>query len=311
MRVVPMTSMAKMAPWQLALVQRVGTPKNFATTFVFGGLNKQVRTEDRVIDSDGGPLRLRVYSPRRTPETPRPLVVAIHGGGWVLGGLNPTDWMCSTIADGLDAIVVSVEYRLAPEHPFPSGLDDCFRALAWSTENAAMLGATAGRTGIVGDSAGGNLAAVVSLLARDAGGPPIHHQALLYPAIDAAAATDSYRHNKDAPMLTAADMDAYYGHYVGARGDRLDWRVSPLRAASHRFLPPALIQVAGHDPLHDEGVQYAAVLRANGVPVKLTEYPAMPHGFLSFPRFNRDAGPALQEVIDEQRRALRPQTKQE
>lgn len=224
------------------------------------------------------------------------MIIYIHGGGWVIGSVEMGDWMCSTTALEVDAVVVSIEYRLAPRHKFPAAVEDCYAALLWCSENAAALSADATRLGIMGESAGGNLAAVTCLLARERGGPQIRRQALLYPVTDGSISTPSYRHNKDAIILPAADMRAFYHHYLPAGAGPLDWRVSPLHAPHHAGLCPAIIIVAGHDPLHDEGVLYAEKLRACGVPVILKEYPAMPHGFANSPHLARDAAPALNEI---------------
>jgi acetyl esterase len=220
-------------------------------------------------------------------------VVYFHGGGFVFGDLRGGDWICGTVARDVGAIVVSVDYRLAPKHPFPAGVDDCFAALVWAAAHTDELGADAGRIGLMGESAGGNLAAVVALMARDADGPVVRHQSLLYP-VTGAYGSESRRANADAFILTAADMSKFDELYAG---DRNDWRVSPLAAPSLAGLPPALIVVAGHDPLHDDGVQYADALRAAGIDAQLIDYPAMPHGFLNFPRFARDAKPAMAAVV--------------
>ena len=254
-------------------------------------------------DSTAGDIPIRVYrsSAGSGAGTVKPLIVYFHGGGFVYGDLRGGDWMCGTVANELDAVVVSVAYRLAPKHPFPAGVDDCFAATVWAVAHAGELGADPGHVGVMGESAGGNLAAVVALMARDKGGPAIHHQALLYP-VTGAVGSESRRVNADAFILTAADMRRFDELYAG---DHDDWRVSPLLAASFAGLPPAIIEVAGHDPLHDDGVQYADALRAAGVEVELREYPAMPHGFLNFPRFARDAAPGIAAVVASQRAALR------
>jgi acetyl esterase len=199
---------------------------------------------------------------------------------------------------------VSVDYRLAPAHRFPAAVEDCWDALRWAAGNAASLGATANRLGVMGESAGGNLAAVMCLMARAHGGIRIDHQALIYPAVDVLAETESRRRYADGMILTGADVAAFHRHYLGPDPDPCDWRVSPLRASSHAGLPPALVQVAGHDMLRDEGVAYARALEAAGVPVTRTEYSAMPHGYLNFPRFSRDARAAIDEVVAAQRRTF-------
>jgi acetyl esterase len=294
MRRMPGSSVATATPEQIERNSGAGAPEAIASVLM-GKRPGTVSTEDRTVEG----IPLRIYTPLRAGSA-RPLIVYFHGGGFVFGDLRGGDWMCGTVADGLDAVVVSVDYRLAPKHPFPAGIDDCYTALGWVAGHASELGADPGRLGVMGESAGGNLAAVVALMARNSGGPAIRHQALLYP-VTGAYDSESRRANADAFILTAADMARFDALYAG---DRNDWRVSPLRAESLRGLPPALIIVAGHDPLHDDGVQYAEALRAADVPARLIDYPAMPHGFLNFPRFARDAKPAIAAVIESQRSAL-------
>ena len=294
MRRMPGASVAKLTPAEIARYSGAGAPELFAS-ILMGKRPAGVTIVDRAADG----IPIRVYTPAGVATT-RPLIVYFHGGGFVFGDLRGGDWICGTVAKDLGAIVVSVDYRLAPQHPFPAGVDDCFAGLVWAAAHAGELGADPGRIGVMGESAGGNLAAVVALMARDAGGPVIRHQALLYP-VTGAFDSESRRVNADAFILTAADMAKYDELYAG---DRKDWRVSPLKAASLAGLPPALIEVAAHDPLHDDGVEYAAALRAAGVEVQLIDYPAMPHGFLNFPRFARDAKSALAAVVAAQRAAL-------
>ncbi len=274
------------------------------TTLLLGSARDGVAITEQTIDGPGGDLRLRMYTPEQTADLPRPIVLYFHGGGWVLGSLDASDWLCSTVAADLDAVVVSVDYRLAPRHKFPAGLEDCYAATVWCSQQGASLGADPERIGVMGDSAGGNLAAVVCLVARERGGPVISHQALFYPVTDGSMSSASYRDNRDAIILTAADMAAFYGHYLGPDDDPLDWRVSPLHAPDLAGLPPAIIITAAHDPLHEEGVAYARKLEQAGVPVTLIDYPAMPHGFATFPRFSRDAKPAAAAVVASQRAAL-------
>jgi acetyl esterase len=216
------------------------------------------------------------------------------------------DWLCSRVAAEVGAVVLSVDYRLAPTHRFPAAVEDCYAALSWAAANAAELGA-GGPVAVMGESAGGNLSAVMCLLALEREGPAIAHQALLYPATDiteAGSATASARANQNAAFLSSAEMTIYRRMYLGPDGDRANPLVSPLLAKSHEGLPPALIQVAEHDPLHDDGARYADALRAAGVPARLTEYAGMPHGFLNFPGLCRGARPALAELIAEQKAAL-------
>lgn len=303
---VPGPSIAEITAEEL--IQRSSTPPaGLLLRLIAGWPRRGVRQEDRTIPGRAGAIPVRIYTPDRPASTPRPLVLAFHGGGWVQGGLDMADWMSSTVAADLDAVVVSVDYRLAPAHPFPAAVEDCFDALTWGAANRAALGA-GGRIGVMGESAGGNLAAAVCLLAREQGGPAIHHQALIYPATDIGHESESRRRHAHQIILDAADMKAYERFYIPEGTSKTDWRLSPLRAPSHVGLPPALIQVAGYDPLRDDGVRYAEVLRAAGVPVVLEEYPSMPHGFANFPYFSQDAGPAMQRVVEEQRKYLRAGT---
>ncbi len=294
MRRMPGASVARATPEEIERNAGAGAPELFAS-ILMGTRPRGVATADRTVDG----VPVRVYTPAG-PASARPLVVYFHGGGFVFGDLRGGDWMCGTVAKQLEAIVVSVGYRLAPKHPFPAGVDDCCTALEWAAAHAGEIGADGSRLAVMGESAGGNLAAVVALMARDRKGPGIRHQALLYP-VTGLRDSESRRPNAEAFILTAADMKKFDELYAG---DRNDWRVSPIRASSFAGLPPAFIAVAGHDPLHDDGVAYADALRADGVEVQLNEYPAMPHGFMNFPRFARDAKPALAAVIAARRVAL-------
>ena len=304
-RASPSKTISKMTLEQIYKSQTTALPQSFVTDLLLGGLQKGVQVEHLTINGPGGSLPLRIYTPEHAATSgPRPLVVYFHGGGWVLGNLRLGDWMCSTVARDVDAVVVSVDYRLAPKFKFPAGVEDCYAALVWCYENAASLGADPDRIGVMGESAGGNLSAVVCLMAKARGGPKISHQALIYPATDATMSAESYRSNKDALILTTADIEATYPHYLGQDVDRRDWRLSPLHAPDHSALPPAIVVVAGHDPLRDEGAQYADKLKKSGVPVTLKEYVDMPRGFTNFPHFCRDAKAAFGEITQAQRTYL-------
>lgn len=298
---LPQLHIANMSPEQVRKSQAQVIPNLFLADLILGGVQRGVKVKDCTIQGPGGPLPLRIYTPDSSTSAPRPLVVYFHGGGWVLGSLRMGDWMCSTVARDADAVVISVDYRLAPEHKFPAGLEDCYAGLVWGSENAASLGADPHRIAVMGDSAGGNLAAVLCLLSKERGGPPICQQALIYPATDGSMSSESCQVFKDGAVLSAADMQAFFRYYLEPGVDRLDWRISPLYAADHTGLPPALIIVAGRDPLHDEGVLYAEKLARAGVPVILKDYPEMPHGFASSPLLCRDARPAFLEIIRAQR----------
>jgi acetyl esterase/lipase len=292
-------SIASRSEAEVIALQARHAPDNALTNRIFGTMAPGAMTADRVIPGPGGDLPVRVYQPVRSHSCVRPLIVYFHGGGFVFGDLRLGDWLCSSVAVSVGAVVVSVDYRLAPRHRFPAAVDDCYAALLWAAENAGSLGA-GGPVGVMGESAGGNLSAVVCLLARDRGGPVISHQVLLYPATDMTSVSPA---TASTPFLTAPEMRAYREHYL-ADADPSDPRLSPMLAEDHSKLPPALIQVGEHDPLRDDGARYAATLRAAGVPVRLTEYVGMPHGYLNFPGLCRCAPQALAEICAEQKAAL-------
>ncbi len=251
----------------------------------------------REVDADG--VRVRVYAPEG--DGPLPLVVWVHGGGWILGTLDAYDPLCSALANRSGAIVASVDYRLAPEAQFPEPVEDVERALRWLHAHAAELGADPDRFAIAGDSAGGNLAAVVARRARDHGGPPLRFQLLVYPVTDAACATRSMQdYGAGGFMLTADEMKLCWAAYAPDGAARTP-DASPLRAASLAGLPPTLIVLAEADPLTDEGLDYAERLRADGVPVETSVYPGMVHGFFRW----RGRVDAAHDAMDEAAAALR------
>jgi acetyl esterase len=256
---------------------------------------------DRTVPGPAGALPVRVYTPEG--EAPFPIVVFFHGGGWVVGTLDSYDPLCRALAAATPAVVVSVDYRLAPEHRWPAAVEDAYAATLWASRNAAALGGAQHRLAVAGDSAGGNLAAVVALGARDRGGPAIAFQLLVYPALDAAGDTASWREHADGFQLTAAGMRWYWDHYLGgADGTAPD--ASPLRAAFLGGLPPALVVGAEHDILRDEGEAYAARLREAGVEATATRQEGMVHGFLRWRAVTPTAEDALQEAAAALRSAL-------
>jgi acetyl esterase len=291
---------------EVVAMQSRHMPSNGLTDRIFGAVVPGGEVRDLAIDGPGGDIPIRVYLSRRDGDAARPLILNMHGGGFVVGDLRMSDWLCSSVAAKVGAVVVSVDYRLAPRNRFPAAVDDCYAALEWAAEHAEELGAehpedaAAPLIGVMGESAGGNLSAVLCLLARDRDGPKISHQALLYPATDM---TRTASHTDRSLIISGPDMIAFRRMYLGD-ADPSDPRLSPLLAADHTGLPPALIQVAEHDPLRSHGVGYAEALRAAGVPVRFTEYVGMPHGYLNFPGVCRAAPQALAEICAEQAAAL-------
>jgi acetyl esterase len=232
--------------------------------------------EDRTVPGPAGDIPVRIYRP--AGDGLQPVLVFFHGGGWVIGNIDTHDVVCRMLANRAGATVVSVDYRLAPEAPFPAAVDDCVAATKWVAANGSALKIDPARLAVGGDSAGGNLAAVVALAARDAGGPPIAFQLLIYPATDMRMTTPSIAENGDGYFLTAVDMKWFYGHYAA---NVTDWRASPLLAGDHANLPPAFVLTAEYDPLRDEGEAYAEALRTAGGSVTVKRYDGLIHGFFS------------------------------
>jgi acetyl esterase len=262
------------------------------------------RVEDRTVPGPAGEIPIRVYTPEA--ETGGPMIVYYHGGGWVIGNLDVVDKPCRALAQQTSSVVVSVDYRLAPEHKFPACVDDCYAATVWAAEHAAELGGDARRLVVSGDSAGGNLAAVVSLLARDRGGPHIAYQVLIYPVTDHSFDRPSYRENADGYLLTTAAMRHFWGLYLNTPEEGAAPIASPLRATDLSGLPPALVVTCEFDPLRDEGEAYAERLRAAGVPVKISRYDGMIHGFFWMSGAVRRAHDLFDEIAAELAAALRP-----
>lgn len=248
--------------------------------------------KDSTADGPAGPIPLRLYRPSASGPTP-PVLVYFHGGGWVIGDLDTHDVLCRQLARESKAAVVSVDYRLGPEHKFPAAVEDCWAATRWVAGNGAALGVDGRRLAVGGDSAGGNLAAVVALMARDAGGPAIALQLLIYPGTDMAAASPSHREFAEGYLLTRDSIRWFIAHYLRSEADVDDWRASPGRAPSLRGLPPALVITAGFDPLCDEGEDYARRLRRDGVLVDSVRYGGMIHGFFGMGRAIETANRAI------------------
>lgn len=258
---------------------------------------------DMEIPGPAGPIPVRIYTPASTP--PHGLFVYYHGGGWVIGDVATHDALCCTLANASGWRVLSVDYRLAPEHKFPAAVDDAYAAAEWAFANVEALCGAAEPIAVGGDSAGGNLAAAVCLMARDRDAFRPALQALVYPVTNFSFETPSYRENADGFLLTRADMEWFWGCYLARPEDGWSPYASPLRAVEFRDLPPALVLTAEYDPLRDEGEAYAARLRAAGVPVKLVRYPGMIHAFIrQTQRFTQAwaAIRAIAEALDSTRR---------
>jgi acetyl esterase len=235
--------------------------------------------EERTIPGAGGEMRTRIYMPYGTG--PFPVLVYLHGGGWVIGDLEAYDATCRALTNAAGCLVVAMEYRLAPEHKFPAAPEDCYAATCWAATNAAAIGGDPRRIAVGGDSAGGHLAAVVAQMARDRGGPALVYQLLVYPVTNYGYDTASYRENAEGYLLTRDAMVWFWHHYLRSAADGNNPLTSPLRANDLRDLPPAMVLTAEFDPLRDEGEAYAIRLQEAGVPVTLKRYAGTIHGFFS------------------------------
>lgn len=265
--------------------------------------SSDVSTQDKTIPGPGGDLTIRIYQPAGGAST-KPVLIYYHGGGWVIGGLDEYDGVCSNLAAKSGCVVVAVDYRLAPEHVFPAAIEDCYATLEWVAANASDIGADGARIAVAGDSAGGSMAAAVTLMARDNNGPKIAYQALIYPAVGLDSSRfDSYKENGEGYFLTQASMDYFGQHY---QPDLKDMRAAPLNANDVSGLPPATVIVAGYDPLRDEGKAYAHKLIAAGVPTVLNVYDGMIHGFFSMSGVFDAAKQAVNQVAGAVRDALKP-----
>ncbi len=258
---------------------------------------------DMSAPSPAGAVPLRLYRGFGCPTAAGPCLVYFHGGGWVLGNIETHDIICRWIANFAQGLVVSVDYRLAPEHPFPAAIEDGAAVLRHVNAQAEGWGIDPRRIAVGGDSAGGNIAAVMALLARDEAVPPIAFQMLLYPVTDVSTTQDSYRRYAEGYGLTTAAMRWFGRHYLGPEGNRGDWRVSPLLAPRLSGLAPAFVLTAGHDVLHDEARDYVTRLAEAQVPVQLDENPGQIHGFLSMDGFIAEARRSIGRAVSAWRAA--------
>src|ERR1700754_146279 len=254
--------------------------------------------EPLAIPSPAGAIPARIYMPMKLRQTNgrAPCLVFFHGGGWVIGDLDSHDVVCRKLADEGQLIVIAIDYRLAPEHKFPAAVDDAIAATEWIAANAEKLGIDAARLTVGGDSAGGNLAAVVAISARDGNGPRIAGQVLIYPATDFAMTHPSHGEPETSVLLTHSVIRWFRDHYLNGAADIDDWRASPARARTMAGLPPAYVLTAGADPLRDEGDEYARRLKQAGVPVAYKHFPGQFHGFFTMGKLLQQDNVAVGEI---------------
>jgi len=265
------------------------------------------RVETLQADGPAGTIPLRAYRPAGSADADTlPVLVYFHGGGWVIGDLDTHDVLCRELANGAGCAGLSVDYRLAPEHRFPAAVDDCIAATRWVRRHAASLGLDAARLAVGGDSAGANLAAVVTIAARDAGDPPIAFQLLIYPATDARRVAASHEANGQGYLLTKDTIAYFHDHYLEDASRDADWRASPLLRDDLSRLPPAFVLTAGYDPLRDEGLAYSQRLSEAGNTATHVCFERQIHGFITMGRVIDEANAAVAMCAGEVRRALAP-----
>jgi acetyl esterase len=252
-----------------------------------------------------GPIPLRSYRPAgSSPEAVLPVLVYYHGGGWVIGDLDTHDVLCRQLCNLSGCAVIAVDYRMGPENRFPAAVDDAVAATRWVRAQAAALKVDASRLAVGGDSAGGNLAAVVALAARESGDLPIAFQLLIYPATDQRRGWPSHTTNGQGYVLTKDTMDYFHDHYIPDKAQDLDWRASPLLHPDLSRLPPAFVLTAGYDPLRDEGLQYAHALTVAGTRAALVNFERQIHGFITMGRVIDEANVAVQLCAAQLKQAL-------
>lgn len=269
-----------------------GAREALATMLTTANPEDVANVENRTFPGPAGTVPIRIYTP--AGDGPHPALVFFHGGGWVLGNLETVDGPCRSLTNQARCVVVSVDYRLAPEDKFPACLDDCAAAVRWVADNADSLGIDKSRIAIGGDSAGGNLSATVALKNRDEGGPSICHQLLIYPVTDSRMNTPSYSANGEGYFLSAAAMNWFWEQYLNDASEGANPLASPIRASDFSNLPPATVITAEFDPLRDEGEAYAEQLAAAGVPVESKRWDGTIHGFFGMP----DVLPKGKEAIE-------------
>ena len=262
-------------------------------------------TRELTTPGAGGDIPLRLYRPIGSQAQQQlPVLVYFHGGGWVIGDLDTHDTLCRELANGSGCAVVAVDYRMGPENRFPAAVDDCIAATRWVRDNAASLQLDPGRMAVGGDSAGGNLAAVVSIAAREAGDPPIRFQLLIYPGTDMRRTAPSHQVNGQGYLLTSETIGYFHDHYIDDPRHDLDWRASPLLHPDLSRLPPAFVLTAGFDPLRDEGMQYAQALSDAGTRSTLVCFERQIHGFITMGKVLEEANVAVSLCASQLRAAL-------
>lgn len=280
---------------------------------IFSGLLKAVGAQNAPIGKlsnvgcpgPAGEIPLRIYTPVAATSEAMPTLVYFHGGGFVVGDLDAYDGLCRMLANDTRVRVIAVDYRLAPEHKYPAAIEDSYAALVYIEANAAELGVDANRIAVGGDSAGGAIAAVVTQMARDSGGPRIAFQLLLFPVMQIGEETNSLRDHAEGCFLERSTLDWFYKCYLPTGADTRDARISPLAVASLSGLPPAYLMTAEFDPLHDEGVRYAKALLRAGVDVTIADYPGLVHNFIYFQATLPQAAQALDAAATALRKALK------
>ncbi len=263
----PMSSMTPEAVRQRVVMELAMVPEGEPVAHV----------ENRTIPGPVGKIPVRIYTPEG--DGPFPVLVFFHGGGFVICNLDTHDSRCRSLANGAGCVVVSVDYRLAPEHKFPAAPQDAYAATKWVAEHAAEINGDASRLAISGESAGGNLTAVVTQMARDQGGPRLVFQLMIYPVTNFLAETASLKENSEGHGLSRDDIAWFNNHYLNSNDDKLNPLASPMLTRDLSGLPPALIITAEYDPLRDEGEEYGRLLKQAGVPVTVSRYDGMIHGF--------------------------------
>ncbi len=283
---------------------RIRVERRFEAAVAAGPSIPMARVEELEMPGPAGAMRARLYTPAGDNRAANPLLVYYHGGGWVIGDLDTHDGVCRFLAAHSGVKVLSIDYRLAPEHPFPEPLEDAHAAFDWAVAHASELGADSARIAVGGDSAGGNMATVVCQMARAGGGPLPSMQLLIYPPTDAIETWRSRELFSEGFLLTVADMDWFQESYLPNRADDADPRASVFRAADLSGLPPAYVLTAGFDPLRDEGEAYAARMQEAGVQVALCRYPGLIHSFANLTAVSRSARAAMLEAAGALRMGL-------